>query len=101
MAADMEGKVPVKVRHERSKRLRMLSDKKRRFFYEEFIGENRPILFEGKETDQNIFGFTDNYIKVVSPFQKGWVNNITTRNLSKVNADGLMESGEIREITPA
>ncbi|MCB0855680.1 MAG: tRNA (N(6)-L-threonylcarbamoyladenosine(37)-C(2))-methylthiotransferase MtaB, partial [Bacteroidetes bacterium] len=90
-AIDLPGPIPVKVRHNRSKQLRMLSHKKRRFFYEQFIGENRPVLFEGKEEEGMMYGFTDNYIKIITPYKKGITNSIQTQNLLRVNHEGIME----------
>ncbi|MEM8887364.1 MAG: tRNA (N(6)-L-threonylcarbamoyladenosine(37)-C(2))-methylthiotransferase MtaB [Bacteroidota bacterium] len=91
LAAGMEGVVPVPVRHERSKRLRMLSDKKKRFFYEQYLGERRPILFEGAEEKGSMFGFTDNYIKVRTSFDQERINQIQVFGMEEVNAEGLME----------
>lgn len=91
LAASMDGVVPVPVRHERSKRLRMLSEKKRRYFYEQFIGEERPILFEGAEDKGAMFGFTDNYIKVQSEFDTNRINEIQNFRLETINAEGLVE----------
>lgn len=91
LAAGMEGVVPVSVRHERSKRLRMLSDKKKRFFYEQYVGKERPILFEGAEDKGAMFGFTDNYIKVKTDFDPEKINQIQIFGMEEVNAEGLME----------
>ena len=91
LAFSMDGVVPMKTRYLRSKHLRMLSEKKRRFFYQPFEGETRPVLFEGKEEDGIMHGFTDNYIKVVTPYDSNHVNQIIQVEMSKVNADGLME----------
>ncbi|MEO0896021.1 MAG: tRNA (N(6)-L-threonylcarbamoyladenosine(37)-C(2))-methylthiotransferase MtaB [Bacteroidota bacterium] len=91
LAADMPGKVPVKVRHERNARLRMLSDKKRRYFYEQHLGEERPILFEGKKEEDSMHGFTDNYIKVILPFDQELVNQTAIFSLKEVNHRGQME----------
>lgn len=85
--------VDMGVRHQRSKMLRILSEKKRRFFYEQFIGQTRPVLFEGKPDIRRMFGFTDNYIKVVAPFEEGCINEIQEYELTGVNADGVMEVG--------
>jgi len=91
LAAGMDGVVPVSVRHERSKRLRMLSDKKKRFFYEQYVGQERPILFEGAEEKGFMFGFTDNYIKVKTSFDQERINQIQVFRMEEVNAEGLME----------
>ena len=90
-AIEMPGSIPIKERHNRSKMLRILSDKKRRYFYEQFTGQTRAVLFEGAEQEGNMFGFTDNYIKVVRPFDEELVNEILPVHLDQVNAEGLME----------
>lgn len=90
-AWDMPGVVPVPERHKRSKMLRILSEKKRRFFYEEYLGQERPVLFEGKDTSGEMFGFTDNYVKVVTSAEAELGNEIQLVELKRVNPDGLME----------
>ena len=62
--ADEMGKVVSKEkRAERSKMLHILSDKKRRFFHDQFIEKNRPVLFENMKNGK-LTGHTDNYIHV-------------------------------------
>lgn len=90
-AWNMPGVVPVPERHQRSKMLRILSDKKRRFFYEQYIGQERPVLFEGKEASGEMNGFTDNYVKIVTSAKPELINEIYSVSLSSVNPDGLME----------
>ena len=90
-ALDMPDPVPPKLRDQRTKRLRMLSGKKRRLFYEQFVGEMRPVLFEGQDEAGHMHGFTDNYIKVVAPYQPSRVNTIEPCLLDRVNAQGVME----------
>ncbi|MCL4133498.1 UNVERIFIED_CONTAM: hypothetical protein GTU68_046330, partial [Idotea baltica] len=91
LAVEMEGKVPMKERHRRSQMLRILSEKKRRNFYEQHVGEKRPILFEGKEESGDIFGFTDNYIKVKTSNDPSKANLIQIHRLANVLPDGLMQ----------
>ncbi|MEO1450003.1 MAG: tRNA (N(6)-L-threonylcarbamoyladenosine(37)-C(2))-methylthiotransferase MtaB [Bacteroidota bacterium] len=91
-ALTLPGVVPVKERQARSARLRILSDKKRRHFYRQFVGEVRPVLFEGKKQEGLMHGFTDNYIKVVAPYQEDWVNTIQPMALKEVLPDGLMQA---------
>ena len=62
--ADEMGKVVSKEkRAERSKMLHILSDKKRRYFHDQFIEKNRPVLFENMKNGK-LTGHTDNYIHV-------------------------------------
>ena len=80
--------VPQAKRNERTKMLRILSAKKKRAFYEEHLGEERPVLFEATEHDGLMAGFTDNYIKVEIPFDQSLVGRISNVHLSELNADG-------------
>lgn len=98
LAWDMPGAVHVPERHRRSKMLRILSDKMRRFFYEEYAGQERPVLFEGKDTSGEMFGFTDNYVKVVTSAKAGLGNEIVSIGLKEVNANGLMEIEQIANL---
>ncbi|MEL6588652.1 MAG: tRNA (N(6)-L-threonylcarbamoyladenosine(37)-C(2))-methylthiotransferase MtaB [Bacteroidota bacterium] len=97
-AIEMPDVVPLKVRHARSKRLRMLSQKKRRVFYEQFVQQQRPVLFEGKGDESGMMhGFTDNYIKVEVAFSAELVNQIQMVSLDQVNAKGIMEASLLVE----
>jgi threonylcarbamoyladenosine tRNA methylthiotransferase MtaB len=87
-AAEMEGVVPANVRAKRSKMLRGLSVKKRRAFYESQIGTNRTVLFEGENKEGYIHGFTENYVKVKTPWNPELVNTLHEINLSRIDEDG-------------
>jgi threonylcarbamoyladenosine tRNA methylthiotransferase MtaB len=87
-AAEMEGVVPANVRSKRSKMLRGLSVKKRRAFYESQIGTNRTVLFEGENKEGYIHGFTENYVKVKTPWNPELVNTLHEINLSRIDEDG-------------
>ena len=68
--------VPMNIRHERNKTLRNLSYMKMQYFTEEHHGQTRKVLFEGHENKGMMEGYTDNYIKITTPFRKEWVNEI-------------------------
>jgi len=68
--------VPVNIRHERNKTLRNLSYMKMQYFTEQHHGQTRKVLFEGHENKGMMEGYTDNYIKITTPFRKEWVNEI-------------------------
>jgi threonylcarbamoyladenosine tRNA methylthiotransferase MtaB len=63
-AIEMKNPVPMHVRRERNEMLRILSEKKRRAFYQQFIGTTRDVLFENHKNTELLTGFTDNYIKI-------------------------------------
>ena len=87
-AANMEGVVPSNVRAKRSKMLRGLSVKKRRAFYEKQIGTNRKVLFESENREGYINGFTENYVKVKTPWNPELINTLHEINLTKIDEDG-------------
>ncbi len=69
-AIELDGVVSKKKRAERSKQLRILSDKLQRNFYQKYIDTEQTALFERENKDNYLFGFTDNYIKVKIPFSE-------------------------------
>ncbi len=87
-AAIMDGVVPANVRSKRSKMLRGLSVKKRRAFYESQIGTNRTVLFESENKEGYIHGFTENYVKVKTPWNPDLVNTLHDIHLTKIDEDG-------------
>ncbi|NJB72055.1 threonylcarbamoyladenosine tRNA methylthiotransferase MtaB [Saonia flava] len=89
-AANMDGVVPKNIRSKRSKMLRGLSAKKRRAFYESQIETERTVLFEGENKEGYIRGFTENYIKVKTPWNPSLVNTLHKIELSGIDEDGLM-----------
>ena len=86
-SAVMTDKVPVRVRQDRNKILRQLSEKKRSHFYAEHIGETRNVLFESDEHDGMLEGFSDNYIKVKVPYHSSLINNIFSVKLISLEDD--------------
>lgn len=84
----MEGVVPNNVRAKRSKMLRGLSVKKRRAFYESQLGTQRTVLFEGENKEGYIHGFTENYVKVKTPWNPELVNTLHQVDLTHIDEDG-------------
>jgi threonylcarbamoyladenosine tRNA methylthiotransferase MtaB len=97
-AAKMEGIVPANVRAKRSKMLRGLSVKKRRAFYESQIGTNRTVLFETDNKEGYIHGFTENYVRVKTPWNPALANTLQEINLTKIDEDGSVRM-EFTEVT--
>ncbi|RKR13481.1 threonylcarbamoyladenosine tRNA methylthiotransferase MtaB [Maribacter vaceletii] len=89
-AALMKNVVPKNVRHKRSKMLRGLSVKKRRAFYENQIGQEVTVLFEGENKEGYIHGFTENYVKVKAPWNPELVNTLRAVTLTEIDEDGLV-----------
>ena len=89
IAPNLENSIPKKVRDERSKKLRILSAKKKRAFYEENLGKSFPVLFEGEKNNDQMFGFTSNYVKVKTPYHESLVNQVKQVTLKEIDRDGL------------
>ncbi|MFI5204301.1 MAG: tRNA (N(6)-L-threonylcarbamoyladenosine(37)-C(2))-methylthiotransferase MtaB, partial [Flavobacteriales bacterium] len=56
--------VAEKIRQERTKMLRILSEKKKRAFYQSQTNKEHLVLFESEDEDGHLYGFTSNYVKV-------------------------------------
>lgn len=75
-ALEIKPVVPMNIRHERNKVLRNLSYQKMQYFITQHIGQERKVLFEGADKNGMMEGYTDNYIKITTPYNKAWENNI-------------------------
>ena len=84
-ALAMDGKVPVNVRRERSKVLHDISDRKKAEFYKENYGTTHKVLWESDVHDGFMLGFTENYIRVKSPFDPAKVNTVERVVVSEEN----------------
>ncbi len=87
-AIEFEGKVSKQQKDRRVEALTKLSDRLGREFTERFIGSVRPALIEGTRKGGYLFGHTDNYIKVLVPYQKGVVGKIVDIRIMEITAEG-------------
>ncbi|MBU6306894.1 MAG: tRNA (N(6)-L-threonylcarbamoyladenosine(37)-C(2))-methylthiotransferase MtaB [Bacteroidetes bacterium] len=76
LAKTLTDSVPIAVRHERNKKLRQLSFVKTKQFTSQFYDTTRPVLFEKADHEGMMEGYTDNYIRVQTPYRKEWINSI-------------------------
>jgi len=76
LAATMKDIVSLSIRQTRNKKLRQLSYQKQEEFNNKFSGTTRPVLFEKEEKTSMMEGYTDNYIRIKTPYKKDWVNQI-------------------------
>ncbi|MCG8476224.1 MAG: tRNA (N(6)-L-threonylcarbamoyladenosine(37)-C(2))-methylthiotransferase MtaB [Cytophagales bacterium] len=91
LAAAMEDSVPQGERNRRSKMLRILSDKKRRSFYEKNLGRNARVLFENDVENGMMYGFTENYVRVKAKYDPMLINEFKDVRLTKIDeADGTV-----------
>lgn len=90
-AVRMDDTVPVEVRRERTKQLRILSSRLQRTFHERHLGTTRPVLFEAEEHDGRMLGLTDNYLRVSMPFEADRVNTLVPVTLERIDGDGHLQ----------
>ena len=95
LAATMKDSVPKHVRADRSKMLHILSDKKRRKFYEENLSREAIVLFENDVEAGMMHGFTENYVRVVAKYDPVLVNDLKRLRLKNINEKGLVELEEV------
>ncbi|RYM36123.1 tRNA (N(6)-L-threonylcarbamoyladenosine(37)-C(2))-methylthiotransferase MtaB [Brumimicrobium glaciale] len=91
-ANKMDDVIPMHTRKERSKMLRILSEKKKRAFYESQVGKTGVVLWESSNDNGYINGFTENYIKVKHPYDESLENKIETVKYLAIDTDGMMFS---------
>ena len=96
-AIKMEDAVPMHVRKERSKILHLLSDRKKRMFYEQNLGNIRNALIESEQDEGWMYGFTENYVKIRIPFDATFANQFKKVRLIKVNSEGTMDCEFVNE----
>jgi threonylcarbamoyladenosine tRNA methylthiotransferase MtaB len=89
-AVEMDGVVDISTRKRRNKMLRGLSAKKLRAFYQSQLGKTKTVLFEGENKNGYIHGFTENYVKVKTPWNPELVNQLMEITLTEIAADGLV-----------
>lgn len=93
LAVQFDQTVDMGERYKRNEMLRILSEKKRIAFYEQHIGTERKVLWEHENKEGEMFGYTDNYIKVVKEFDESEVNKLTSCLLKSLNKEGIVEVG--------
>jgi threonylcarbamoyladenosine tRNA methylthiotransferase MtaB len=71
--------------------LHILSDKKKRAFYEQNLGSERTVLFESEEENGVMHGFTENYVKVKIPFNENLINQFRKVRLAEIDRDGIVK----------
>jgi threonylcarbamoyladenosine tRNA methylthiotransferase MtaB len=87
-AVRMEDAIPMNVRRERTKQLRILSNKMQHAFYRKHQGTVREVLVESEEQEGLLHGYTDNYIRVALPYDPALLNRIIPMELGTLNGDG-------------
>lgn len=91
LAAEMPNPVSVEERRRRNEMLRILSEKKKRYFYEQFVGQTHKVLFENSKEAGKMSGFTENYLKITTDYDPLMINELANVELLSINADTEME----------
>ncbi len=84
-ALSLEGSVEPLVRKTRNNMLRILSDKKKKTFYQSMIGKELSVLFEKENKENEMKGFASNYVRVKSLFDENLINKLTTVKILEVD----------------
>jgi len=95
-AASMPGKVSTAVKEQRSHQLIHLSENRKTLFLRTNTGHIRDVLFEKKNSEGRISGFTENYIKTFVTYNKNLTGSIRKVKLTEIREDGTM-NGELTE----
>ncbi|MEE2616823.1 MAG: tRNA (N(6)-L-threonylcarbamoyladenosine(37)-C(2))-methylthiotransferase MtaB [Bacteroidota bacterium] len=94
LASTMNFQVPKGVRTKRSMILRSLSDKKRRIFYESQIGLDKTVLYETENRRGYIYGYTENYLRVRTPWNPELANKLKPVRINEIDQDGYIRVEE-------
>jgi threonylcarbamoyladenosine tRNA methylthiotransferase MtaB len=79
--------------------LHILSDKKRRAFYESQRGKHATVLFEEDIADGQMQGFTENYVRVSAQYDPLLINELKTVQLLDLDPNGLMQVAEVEALS--
>jgi threonylcarbamoyladenosine tRNA methylthiotransferase MtaB len=88
-AFDFKDRVPAPVAKERSAILREFAEKRSEDVKKEFIGHHADVLFEQKEKNGLLSGYSKEYIRVFMPCDESFINRIVPVKIKKLHADGV------------
>ena len=97
-ALGLDGSVPLKERQKRASMLRTLSEKKKRYFYEQNLGKVSTVLFEDDVEHGFMHGFTENYVRIKAKYDPILISETKQVTLSEIDLDGYMLVEEHEEI---
>lgn len=95
-ASALPESVSLKERSDRSKMLHILSDKKRRAFYDENLEKEYTVLFENDVEDGKMLGFTENYVRVSANYDPLLINELKKVRLVSINPGNTVEAVDIQ-----
>ncbi len=98
LAAHMDNRVAIQERNERSRMLHILSDKKKRVFYEQNLSKDFTVLFENDIENGKMHGFTENYIRVSANYDPLLIYELKKVKLVAINAKGNVDVEEVENV---
>ncbi len=90
-AAGYDNKVSLITKKERTRQLRILSEKKKQDFYSSQIGRVRTVLWETENKSGEMLGYTKNYLRVVKAYDEKYCNKEEKIKILKLNSQGNLE----------
>jgi threonylcarbamoyladenosine tRNA methylthiotransferase MtaB len=96
-AVGLKNVVPNNIRSKRSKLLRALSVQLKRKFYMSQLGTIKNVLFEAENRNGFIYGFSNNYVRIKTPWRSSIKDKIIPFELQKISDDGLV-TGEVSKM---
>ena len=96
-AVGLNNIVPSNIRSKRSKLLRALSVKLKRKFYMSQLGTTKNVLFEPENRNGFIYGFSNNYVRIKTPWRSSIKDKIIPFELQNISDDGLV-TGEVSKM---
>ncbi len=91
-AKKLANKVTKKEKTDRAQRLRILSHKKKRHFYETQLGRSMTVLWEEERQGEMMQGFSENYVRFEAPYEAERVNTLEQLDFSEINENGLAKA---------
>jgi threonylcarbamoyladenosine tRNA methylthiotransferase MtaB len=88
LAVDIQPKVDGAQKSERSKMLHILSEKKRREFYQSQLGRTGFVLFEETNAEGLMEGFSENYVRFTADYDPLLVNTIQPVRYKFISSQG-------------
>ena len=96
-AIGLNNVVPSNIRSKRSKLLRALSVQLKRKFYMSQLGTIKNVLFEPENRNGFIYGFSNNYVRIKTPWRSSIKDKIIPFELQNICDDGLV-TGEVSKM---
>lgn len=91
-AKKLAHKIPKKIKTERAQMLRILSEKKKRKFYETQLGRTLHVLWEEEKQGPEgevMQGFSENYVRFEAPYDASKVNRIEKLLFKEIQFNGM------------